>query len=110
MHQNIDFGFLICPFWSSQSYFPIFLDSLIDDPLIFPASLLDEAPLLPKSASLFLGCSISSNFVLSREYQLKRAPAYCEALNPIPYVPTRAPGKTLQVGAINKKLVMGDYL
>ena len=52
LHQNIDFGFLICPFWPSQSYFPILLDSLIDDPLIFPASLLDEASLLPKRISI----------------------------------------------------------
>ena len=110
VHLNIEFGLLICPFWPSQPFFPLLLDILIDEPYIFSASILEESSLLPKGASLFLACNISSLSVLTKEFQKKPAHACYEASTPSPYVHTSEPGKTLQIGATQGKLIIAHYL
>ena len=72
--------------------------------------MLEESLLLPKGASQFLACNISSLSVLIKEYQKKPVHVCYEASTHRPYVHTSEPGKTLQIGVTQGKLVMAHYL
>ena len=64
-------GLLICPYRSSQSWFPSLLDLLISSPLLIPpASVVDEKHRLPKNC-LLVGWVIGSSHAEHMAYQGK---------------------------------------
>ena len=103
---NIKYGLLICPFWPSMSYFPTLLNMLFDTPFIISASRLANAHHLPRTASLFLVSSITSDSALSKAYQKKQQPV-CYAVSLLqPSSNILEAGNYLPIGVIRQKLIM----
>ena len=110
MAQEIEFGLLICPFWPSQPYFSNILDMLIDIPLIFSASQLEDASMLPKNVSRVMACCISTNCALQKEFQKRLPVAFCGQFKHQLYAPTSDAGNPLYVGAVNNRSIIANYL
>ena len=104
--QSIKFGLFICPFWPSQPYFPTLLSLLIDVPFLISASVLEDASMLPKNISTLMACSISSSYVLQKEYQEKLLLVSSEASSLKPYALTYVPGNLLHIGSIRNRSVV----
>ena len=110
LQLNITYGLLICPFWPSQSYYPLLLELLIDDPFLISASVLVDHAMLPRSVSHFLVSSISSRPALHKEY-LRKLPLACSGVSTIRHcVPTYVAGSRLHIGVLQGKLIIAHYL
>ena len=110
LQLNVTYGLLICPFWPSQSYYPLLLELLIDDPFLISASVLVDHAMLPRSVSHFLVSSISSKPALHKEY-LERLPLAYSGVSTVRHcVPTFVAGSRLHIGVLQGRLIIAQYL
>ena len=108
--DKVTHGVIICPYWPSQSWFPLLLDLLIGPPLIFPAgSVQDPDAMLPKHCQ-FLAWIIGSSPALRKEYLEILPSAPLGALSRKPWLGTKGIGENSQIGVIQGKLVKGICL
>ena len=105
-----NFGLLICPFWPSQPFFATLLNLLIDNPLIFSASVLENPETLPPNLSHLMACNISSNYAHQKEYLQRQPDVSSGQLKQQPFVHTYVAGHSLQIGVVRNKLILANYL
>ena len=108
--QKIEYGLLISPFWPSQPYFPTLLSLLIDNPLIFSASLVENPATLPPNLSYVMASYISSSSVLHTEFLLKQPAASSEVWKQQPFAHTCVVGNYSQIVVLNKKSILATYV
>ena len=110
IYLNVPFGLVIVPFWPAQAFFPTLLDILINNPVIFSASRLENSDMLPRNLSRCLACFISSIPEKRLAFQEQLQFVTSKVLTSEHYVHTAAVGENLPIGVIANRLVIASSI
>ena len=102
INKKIPLGILITPYWPAQSYFPLLLDIIIENPIIFSDTQLESihSHKRPWRKSRYLGWLISSIPDRRQDFLRKLRFVSSRALKSVPSVHTSDHGKSLPIGSI----------
>ena len=102
INKQIPLGLLITPYWPAQSYFPILLDIIIENPIIFSGSQLEpmQSPKRSWHKSSFLAWHISSDQDKRRAFLRRLQSVSSRASISTHCAPTSDHGGSLQIGSI----------
>ena len=113
INYKIPLGLIITPFWPAQAYFPILLDLLIEQPIIFSADHLEPCNSRTRGypRHLRLQASLISSVPDQRKAFIQKLPyVSSDPLRQLHSVPTSEIGNALPIGATEGRLVTGKLL
>ena len=99
--SDID-ALVIVPLWPSQAFFPTLLSLLIDEPLFFPAHLLEDCPKSLCPFSNLLACVISTSTEKQKDYLRQSFQNCYSPSTEKPYVHTSDTGNIFFIGYVDK--------
>ena len=103
MYDAVGHGLLVCPYWPSQPWYATLLDLLIGEPILLPASAVDDPDgRLPRN-TLLLACPISSRQQLQRGFRRGLPDVACGVSRGTLLSHTRCTGGSSMIGFIGGK-------
>ena len=108
--DKVGHGLLICPYWPSQTWFPLILDLLIASPFLLPSgSVMDKDHRLPKHSRL-LACPIGSIRQEQRVYREGLPRVHCVASSAKPLLDMKSIGVNSTIGFIENRKITVELL
>ena len=103
-------GILILPFWPTQPYFPSLLEVLFQQPLFFPAALLEGTEWMPRHATIFLACPITTRPEALKVFRASLSQDSSAPLTQKLSAHTAGTGTILKIGWLGRKCVLARSL
>ena len=108
--DKVGHGLIVCPFWPSQTWFPLVLDLLIASPFLLPAgSVVDKDLRLPRHSRL-LACPIGSVLQEQRVFREGLPRVLCAASSVKHSLDTRNIGANFTIGSIENRVITVELL